>query len=305
MSKLFIGFGDLGQDNLQEKYPEKFKHILNRDYKIFESGKLNNSELIRYLQDISKCMSMYDIVYTEYDANVVYCLDNLNTSYTLVFNINDKTKINIDLSNKSVLQILDNSTFENELSKEYSWIRPESNKLPTVTNKKITLQNIMNDDVVITEQDIRDIKEVETKIKVALLLQAKRTLNRTLKLLDVLDVLCDNLVTRISDSVNVADTASLMTTVQFISNSINEANKFVYTLISNDKIQNFFIVDNSNVINITDDKISRDKREKVRKVIEIVLDNIDNFSNGNFDKLQEPNSITEVDNSDSVPPNSV
>ena len=33
-------------------------------------------------------------------------------------------------------------------------------------------------------------------------------------------------------------------------------------MITNEKIQNFFIIDNSNIINITDNKVDIDKREK-------------------------------------------
>ena len=304
MSKLIIGFGDLNQTYLQDKYPKNFKFVNKDDYNFIVQGKLNNQILIQYLQDISNNMNMYDIVYTQYDINVTYCLNNLNTSYTLAYreydNINQTVLNELpEICNK--LEIPSNSTLENELGKEYGWIIKDTQLILNQNkNRKLTLQNIMDDNVIVTEEDIREVKEVETKIKVALLLQAKRTLTRTLKLLDVLDVLCDSLVDRISSSVNVADTASLMTTVQFITNSINEANKFVYTLISNDKIQNFFIVDNSNVINISsDERVDIDKREKVRKAIEVVLDNIDHFQEGQFDQLQNPN-IVEVQNNEST-----
>ena len=64
------------------------------------------------------------------------------------------------------------------------------------------------------------------------------------------------------------------------------------SLINNEKIQNFFVIDNSTVINnISDDRVSIDSRERVRKAAEIVLDNIDYFASGKFDSLKNPNAI--------------
>ena len=61
-------------------------------------------------------------------------------------------------------------------------------------------------------------------------------------------------------------------------------------MIPNEKIQNFFIIDNSNIINISDDRLSIDKREKIRKAAEIVLENTEYFASGDFDKIVDPNS---------------
>lgn len=301
MAILIVGLEDLGQQFLQNKYPNNFKYINEHDYKYIIDGRLDNKVLIQYLQYISNCMKEFDVVFIDYNEYILYCLKDLNTPYTLMYYEGSDYKINKETVGKNCIEhvIPKNSTLELELSKTYDWIKLDNELILNYNeNRKLTLNNIFDEDVIITEQDVRDMKELQTKIKVSLLLQAKKTLNRTLKMLDVLDVLCDNLVDRISSSVDVADTASLMTTIQFITNSINEANKFIYTLINNDKIQNFFIVDSSNVINISDNRLDIDKREKIRKVIEIVLQNINNFESGNFIELQNPNK-SEADNNES------
>ena len=72
---------------------------------------------------------------------------------------------------------------------------------------------------------------------------------------------------------------------------LNETNQFIVSLISNEKIQNFFIIDNSSVINVNDDHIDINSREKIRKAVEIVMDNIDYFEQGQYENMKNPNLI--------------
>ena len=50
-----------------------------------------------------------------------------------------------------------------------------------------------------------------------------------------------------------------------------------------------YVKNNSNIINISNDRVDINKREKIRKAAEIVIDNIDYFSEGKFDKVKNPN----------------
>ena len=123
-----------------------------------------------------------------------------------------------------------------------------------------------------------------------MLLQAKARLKTVLKFCDVLDRLYDELVNRIDTSLKTSDTASLMYTADYIAKALNETNQFIMPLINNEKLQNFFIIDNSSVINISDNRVDINKREKIRKAAEIVLDNIDYFANGEYENVIDPNS---------------
>ena len=155
----------------------------------------------------------------------------------------------------------------------------------------------MDDDIEITEADVRDLKATQNKLKVGMLLQAKNSLNRILKLSNVLDKLYDELLNRIDNNLENTDTASLMYTTDYISKALHDTNQFIVNLISNEKIQNFFIIDNSNIVNINDNNSVQDldKRERIRKAVSIVLNNLDAFEQGNYQDLKDPNAII-IDN---------
>lgn len=174
---------------------------------------------------------------------------------------------------------------------------PVENQVPVINKNKLTLKELVEEDLDITEGDVRELKALTNKFKVAMLLQAKTRLNTVLKLCNVLDKLYDELVNRIDTSIGDTDTASLMYTTDYIAKALSDTNQFIMSLITSEKLQNFFIIDNSNVINISNDRVDINKREKIRKAAEIVIDNIDYFSKGQFENIVDPNEeVREEDN---------
>ena len=165
----------------------------------------------------------------------------------------------------------------------------ESNSTNHFNN--LTMQDLLKEDTIISETDVRNLKVVENKLKIGMILQAKTSLNRILKLSTVLDKLYDELIDRIDTDLSNTDTASLMYTADYISKALNDNNQFILNLINNDKIKNFFIIDNSNIINVSDNSIDISKRDRIRRAVEIVLDNIDKFETGNLNDLKDPNII--------------
>lgn len=165
----------------------------------------------------------------------------------------------------------------------------ESNSTNHYNN--LTMQDLLKEDTIISETDVRNLKVVENKLKIGMILQAKTSLNRILKLSTVLDKLYDELIDRIDTDLSNTDTASLMYTADYISKALNDNNQFILNLINNDKIKNFFIIDNSNIINVNDNSIDISKRDRIRRAVEIVLDNIDKFETGNLNDLKDPNII--------------
>ena len=187
-----------------------------------------------------------------------------------------------------------------EANSEISQENKEENQLvekecvddkPVVNKNKLTLKELVENDLEITEADVRELKSETNRFKVAMLLQAKSRLSMVLKLCDVLDKLYAELVDRIDLSLKTTDTPSLMFTADYVSKALSDTNQFIMSLITNEKIQNFFIIDNSNVINITENRVDIDKREKIRKAAEIVIENVDYFSEGQYDKLVNPNAV--------------
>lgn len=306
---LIVGFTGIIDNALMEKYPNNIV-ILE-----FDTTNINNDTLIGYIETIKEKVAQYDVVIIPYVNEIILCLDTLLIDYLVVYPTEmdkdrivgkeDEYKIFKSLATKHdnvVLKV--NETLEQFLHIKFDWINlkpinnldtvPKSNveeTPPAIDKKNLTLQELIEHDVDITEADIRDLKSTTNKFKVAMLLQAKSRLNTVLKLCNVLDKLYDELVDRIDKSLATTDTPSLMYTTDYIAKALSETNQFIMSLITNEKIQNFFIIDNSNIINITDNRVDIDKREKIRKAAEIVLDNADYFTNGEYDKVIDPNSV--------------
>lgn len=327
---LIVSYKDIGEISLTKKYPEKVK-LLEIGNTVF-----TNNSLIEFIEDIKKSQSEYELVIIYYKQEVILCLDTLAIPYTLAYPTEmDKQRItNIELYNtfkglatkcdSIVLKL--NETLEQVLQTKFDWVKIDEPKkeseiekedqietknkndeknqeLQVVTQQpidknKLTLQELIEQDIDITEADIRELKSTTNKFKVALMLQAKSRLNTVLKLCNVLDKLYDELINRIDQSLTTTDTPSLMYTTEYISKALADTNQFIMSLITNEKIQNFFIIDNSNIININDNRVDIDKREKIRKAAEIVLDNADYFANGEYDKVINPNTVFSEDEGD-------
>ena len=305
---LIVGFSGIIDKLLVEKYPNNIV-ILE-----FDTNNITNESLIEYIENIKEKIAQYDIVIIPYVNEIVLCLDTLSINYLVVYpteldtqRINDKQEYTLfkGLATKHdnvVLKV--NETLEQFLSCKFDWVKLDTQSMevvdnkveetpPAIDKKNLTLQELIEHDVEITEADIRDLKSTTNKFKVAMLLQAKSRLNTVLKLCNVLDKLYDELVNRIDQSLETTDTPSLMYTTDYIAKALSETNQFIMSLITNEKIQNFFIIDNSNIINITDNRVDIDKREKIRKAAEIVLDNADYFTAGQYDKVIDPNTVFE------------
>ena len=245
--------------------------------------------------------------------------DALKIEYKVVYPQNiskeeyDKNKQDYDMLKLQAQKveayvIKDDETLEQTLKEDFDWIVIEEPKdlqpikneivnIDTAERKPLTFKDLVeNDNIEITDADIRDMKALTNKFKMTMLLQAKTRLKTVLKFCDVLDKLYDELVNRIDTSLTTTDTASLMYTADYIAKALNETNQFIMPLINNEKLQNFFIIDNSSVINISDSRVDINKREKIRKAAEIVLDNIDYFANGEYSNIINPNAnVVDVD----------
>lgn len=305
---LIIGFEKIGKTYLADKYSSKVKELNEKDYKLNLEG-LDNSEWpINFIEAIKTSEANYDVTLISFVPEVMACLDALNVSYVLCYPENRPEDSDIDVYNLFVqnghekLPIPSGKFIEDVLKDKFDWIELSSNNSLSVIEEadncvvpnsaqNLTMEQLLQDDVIITESDIRELKSVQNKLRVGLLLQAKSNLNRVLKLSNVLDKLQDELVNRISDSVGTTDTPSLIYTTELISKLLADTNNFIISVLSNEKIQNFFIIDNVNVTNIHNDKVDVNEREKIRKVVEIVLNNIDLLEKGDFNDLKNPNTI--------------
>lgn len=312
---LIINLSCIDSNGLQEKYVEKLS--------IIDESSLLDVGMIGYIELIKTALTKFEAVIVTYKEDVLMCLDALNIDYTLVIpNANDTRLVGyeedylkmVEFTEEEDTILLDvNETLESALGSIFDWVDcvecvpaeevvedivvvPEEKPVQQVpiNKNKLTLQELIEQDIDITEADVRELKSTTNKFKVAMLLQAKSRLNTVLKLCGVLDKLYDELVTRIDESIKTTDTASLMYTTDYIAKALSETNQFIMSLITNEKIQNFFIIDNSNVINISDDRVDINKRERIRKAAEIVIDNIDYFTSGDFNKITNPNQPIEV-----------
>ena len=307
---ILIEFGNIIEANFASKYKDKVNILDFQQYQ-------NNSDWpINFIEAIKKSELQFDITIVSYMQEIVLCLDALNIDYTLVYlQISDKN-IPQDLieeynfiKNHQCKRIVMHigELLENRLSADFEWIEKEeseednkelitSEELPKpeipANKNKLTMEQLIDDDVEITEADVRELKANQNKVKVGMLIQAKNSINRVLKLSNTLDKLYDKLLERIDNGLDTTDTASLMYTTEYIAKALSDTNQFIVSLISNEKIQNFFIIDNSSIVNVgNNERVDINSREKIRKAAEIVLENIDYFANGDFQNLRNPNVI--------------
>lgn len=310
---LLVKYKNLDVTDFVNKYKDKVK--------VLTPNKNDNAKewLIKFIEEVKKAILTNDIVLVDYLKELIMGFDALKIEYKVVYPQNiskeeyDKNKQDYDMLKLQAQKveayvIKDDETLEQTLKEDFDWIVIEEPKdlqpikneivnIDTVERKPLTFKDLVeNDSIEITDADIRDMKALTNKFKMTMLLQAKTRLKTVLKFCDVLDKLYDELVNRIDTSLTTTDTASLMYTADYIAKALNETNQFIMPLINNEKLQNFFIIDNSSVINISDSRVDINKREKIRKAAEIVLDNIDYFANGEYSNIINPNAnVVDVD----------
>lgn len=259
------------ENNLSKKYNEKVQYI-NKNVK-------EKEEIIKYLEEIKQSCLSKEITIINYDKVILELLDKLSIKYIVVIQLINKA----DYKNVPVDRILEvENTIDKFLSTQYKWIEDE--------NRELTLKQLATEDITLTESDVRSFKELENKLKVSLLLQAKTSLNRVLKLTSMLDKLQDAMTERIDMFMDDFTVWDLVRLTESISRTIQDTNSFILNLINNEKVQNYFIVQNNNV-NIGDSAYDINKREKIRKAVEIVLNNIDLYQEGKYGELQNPNAV--------------
>lgn len=310
---LLVKYKNLDVNDFVNKYKDKVK--------VLTPNKNDNAKewLIKFIEEVKKAILTNDIILVDYIKELIMGFDVLKIEYKVVYPQNiskeeyDKNKqdydtLKLQAQKVEAYVIKDDETLEQTLKEDFDWIVIEEPKdlqpikneivnIDTVERKPLTFKDLVeNDSIEITDADIRDMKALTNKFKMTMLLQAKTRLKTVLKFCDVLDKLYDELVNRIDTSLTTTDTASLMYTADYIAKALNETNQFIMPLINNEKLQNFFIIDNSSVINISDSRVDINKREKIRKAAEIVLDNIDYFANGEYSNIINPNAnVVDVD----------
>lgn len=312
---LLVKYKNLDVTNFVDKYKTKVKFLIPDKKDSIKDW------LIKFIEEMKSNISSNDIVFVDYIKELIMAFDTLKIEYKVIYPQNiskdeyDQNKQDYDiirlLAQKVESYIIkDNDTIENTLKSMFNWIvieepkdlQPVQNEvalLEKVERKPLTFKDLVeNDDIEITDADIRDMKSLTNKFKMTMLLQAKTRLKTVLKFCDVLDKLYDELINRIDTSLTTTDTASLMYTADYIAKALNDTNQFIMPLINNEKLQNFFIIDNSSVINISDNRVDINRREKIRKAAEIVLDNIDYFANGEYSSIIDPNKSDKNENTE-------
>lgn len=302
----------------------EFANKYNDKVKLLTPNKTDNASnwLIKFIEEVKKANSDNSIIITDYMKELILGFRALKLKYSIAYPQHiskaeyDENKLEYDALKLQAQEvetfvIKDGETIEKVLADKFDWISIEEENVeedisvvvadskPIIQERKpLTFKELVeNDDIEITDADIRDMKVLTNKFKITMLLQAKSRLKTVLKLCDVLDKLYDELVNRIDVSLSTTDTSSLMYTADYIAKALSDTNQFIMPLINNEKLQNFFIIDNSSVINISDSRVDINKREKIRKAAEIVLDNIDYFAEGNYSNIVNPNNtIIEMEN---------
>ena len=297
---LFIVINDLDLTGIENINVDKIKYIDKSNY-------TNNDWYITILQDIKKYLLEYEYVFVKYDAKLVQCIDVIHLKYTFINNKFDDmcneqntTLIstvdelkNLLLSVYKDSNINDTNHIENTLQSTNDIESTDDTNITVQKRSEITLQDIIDDNVQLNESFVREMKVIQDKLKAGMYIQAKSNLKRVLKLSNILDKLYDELLDRIETDISTTDTASLMYTTDFIVKALSETNNLIMAIINNEKIQNFFIIDNVNAISVSNNEVSLDQRERIRKAVSIVMSNLDHLKSGDLNKIVNPNTVVE------------
>lgn len=297
---LFIVINDLDLTDIENINVDKIKYIDKSNY-------TNNDWYITMLQDIKKYLLEYEYVFVKYDAKLVQCIDVIHLKYTFINNKFDDmcneqntTLIstvdelkNLLLSVYKDSNINDTNHIENTLQSTNVIESTDDTNITVQKRSEITLQDIIDDNVQLNESFVREMKVIQDKLKAGMYIQAKSNLKRVLKLSNILDKLYDELLDRIETDISTTDTASLMYTTDFIVKALSETNNLIMAIINNEKIQNFFIIDNVNAISVSNNEVSLDQRERIRKAVSIVMSNLDHLKSGDLNKIVNPNTVVE------------
>lgn len=297
---LFIVINDLDLTDIENINVDKIKYIDKSNY-------TNNDWYITMLQDIKKYLLEYEYVFVKYDAKLVQCIDVIHLKYTFINNKFDDmcneqntTLIstvdelkNLLLSVYKDSNINDTNHIENTLQSTNVIESTDDTNITVQKRSEITLQDIIDDNVQLNESFVREMKVIQDKLKAGMYIQAKSNLKRVLKLSNILDKLYDELLDRIETDISTTDTASLMYTTDFIVKTLSETNNLIMAIINNEKIQNFFIIDNVNAISVSNNEVSLDQRERIRKAVSIVMSNLDHLKSGDLNKIVNPNTVVE------------
>lgn len=293
---LFIVINDLDLTSIENISTEKIKYIDRSQY-------TTNDWYIMMLQDIKTYMLKYEYVFVKYDSKLVQCIDVIHLKYTF---INDKFNDMCNEDNTTIMSSVEeleqllrtnlNCVLEETHITDDKEMLPasvEDNKDIEQKHTDITLQDIIDDNVQLNESFVREMKVIQDKLKAGMYIQAKSNLKRVLKLSNILDKLYDELLDRIETDITTTDTASLMYTTDFIVKALTETNTLIMSVINNEKIQNFFIIDNVNAISVSNNEVSLDQRERIRKAVSVVMSNLDHLTNNELNQIVDPNKPIE------------
>lgn len=278
---------------LVTKIDEDYKNLQTEyaDNVVILTSSIDNdtNALIKFLEDIKKNILKYELVVINYNKLVLDCLNKLEIKYYITNNLG--------LENYSIYSnVIDvNGTVNQTLGAYFGWInKPELPIADVESNNDLTLEKLATQDVTITDANIRQAKMIETKAKVAMYLQVDVQIKRLYRLLDTINLLEDEMLSRVASDVHTTDTGSLLQVTKCLNDTLSSINSLIMSIVNNDKIQNFFVIDNSKNVNIETGLMTAESRDKVRKAIEIITQNLDMFKEGNISNLQDPNNIVEV-----------
>ena len=302
---LVLIFPGIEFNNILDRYKDQVIYINENIYNN------DNNYPINYLEYIKECLQKYNIVFINYSDIYIY-LDGLKIKYNIIVPSKkyiedakfDKYRdiLKTLKINDTIVLIDEDNDLLRYLNKFINIKNKETNVLPDSINnksdsnsvseyKKLELEDIANDTRDLTDTDMREFKEIQNKLKIGMLLQAKNSLKRILKLSDMLDTLYDKAINKINDQIDDMTLNQIMVTTQYISTSLKNTNDLIMTLITNEKVQNLFVIDNPS-INITSNNANDiDSRSRIRKAVEIILNNYDAIENGDFINIKNPNNI--------------
>jgi hypothetical protein len=144
-------------------------------------------------------------------------------------------------------------------------------------NGQKLMTSISNGELVNYDKNMFDADKLTTQVKIFLLAQARRELERVVKLTDFLDNLESHYMDKINNSWEEVSLKEYPTVIATISASLKRSSDILQSVVKDDSLTSLFLIDNSTKIGLegenrlpTLDLKTSKSRENVRNIVSMI-----------------------------------
>lgn len=170
---ILVCFKGIGSSYVANKYSDK---IIEMYINSSINPNTDSPIIISTINEIKQNLLNFEVIIINFCKPLLDCLTALKMDYILIYpDISCKDQYikywsdwsGFDQYNSEKILLKSNEYLENYLQKIYDWVHINNSIdiIPEVKSE-LTFEKLIQEDVIITENDVRDLKTVENKLKV-------------------------------------------------------------------------------------------------------------------------------------------